>query len=31
MLQKSRVTAFTILGLLRENQQGVLKLTPPPT
>ena len=30
MLQKSRVTAFTVFGLLRENQQGGLKINPSP-
>ena len=30
MLQNARVTVFTISELLRENQQGGLKLPPPP-
>ena len=30
MLQNSRVTAFTVLELLRENQLGGGKITPPP-
>ena len=29
MLQNARVTAFTISELLRENQQGRVKITPP--
>ena len=31
MLQNTRVTAFTVSELLRENQQGGVKLPPPPT
>ena len=32
MLQKARVTAFTVSKLLTENQQGgAVKLPPPPT
>ena len=31
MLQNSRVTAFTVFELLRENQLGVLNYFPPPT
>ena len=31
MLQNSRVTAFTVLELLRGNQLGEVKLPPPPS
>ena len=30
MLQNARVTAITISKLLREKQQGAVKLPPPP-
>ena len=30
MLQNPRVVAFTVSGLFRENQQGRVKLFPPP-
>ena len=30
MLQNARVTAFTVSELLREDQQGGVKLSPPP-
>ena len=31
MLRNARVTAFTVAELLRENQQGVVKLPPSPS